>query len=213
MVMIFLGGKIMSNKIDLYCMAYQDRSDRVRWLLEEMNVPYTNHFLDKTRGDMNSLNYRALNPMGRVPTIVDGEIILNESAAICTYLADRYSYGKLAPKIEDIKLRAEYTKWMHFSTGSLECVIARMFTHVNTLSEKEITYKFVAEQCEIFKLALNPILSKQDYILPTGLSAADIMLATIIPGAMDFLVKGNPPLEKYMDRMMNREAAIKAKVF
>lgn len=203
----------MAKPIDLYAQGWQDRSDRVRWLLEEMKVPYTNHFLKKSAGDMNTPEYRKLNPMGRTPTIVDGDLVMSESAAVCMYLADRYSYGKLAPKMEDVNLRAEYTKWMVFSVGTLECVIARMFTHVNTPEETKVTHQFVKEQSEILKLALNPVLEKQDYILSSGFSAADIMLAAVIPGAQDYLVTNNPPIQKYMDRMMAREAAIAAKVF
>jgi glutathione S-transferase len=203
----------MTKPIDLYAMGWQDRSDRVRWLLEEMGVPYNNHWLKKSAGEMNTPEYRKLNPMGRVPTIVDGDIIMSESAAVCMYLADRYSYGTLAPKMEDVNLRAEYTKWMVFSVGSLESVIARMFTHVSTPEETAVTHKFVKEQSEFFKLVLNPILERQDYILASGFSAADIMLAAVIPGAQDFLVTNNPPIQKYMDRMMVRAAAIKAKVF
>lgn len=199
--------------IDLYCMALQDRSDRVRWLLEEMNISYTNHFLNKEKGELDTANYRKLNPMGRVPTIVDNGLILHESAAICMYLADKYSYGKLSPKIENQELRADYTRWMIFSVASLECVIARMFTHVSTPEEIKITHEYVAKQCESFKLLLNPILSKQEYILPTGFSAADIMLAAVIPGANEYLVNGNPPIEAYMSRLMNRPSAIAAKVF
>lgn len=203
----------MTKVIDLYCTHWQDRSDRVRWLLEEMQIPYANHFLIKDQGELNTPEYRKLNPMGRVPTIVDGDLVMFESAAICLYLADKYSYGMLAPKYENEKLRAEYIKWMVFSVGTLECVIARMFTHVNSEAEIEVTHQYVAEQSELFKLLLNPILAKQDYILSTGFSAADIMLAAVIPGAHDFLVKNNPPIERYMERLINREAAIKAKVF
>jgi glutathione S-transferase len=203
----------MTKPIDLYAQGWQDRSDRVRWLLEEMKVPYTNHFLKKSAGDMNTPEYRKLNPMGRTPTIVDGDIIMSESAAVCMYLADQYSYGTLAPKMDDVKLRAEYVKWMIFSVGTLEAVIARMFTHVNNPEETKITHQYVKEQSEIFKLVLNPILEKQDYILSSGFSAADIMLAAVIPGAQDYLVTNNPPIQKYMDRMIAREAAIIAEVF
>jgi len=203
----------MTKPIDLYSMAYQDRSDRVRWLLEEMNVPYTNHFLNKSKGEMNTPSYRAINVMGRVPTIVDGDITLHESAAICMYLADRYALGKLSPHYENVAIRAEYTKWMIWSTASLECVIARMFTHVNTPEETAVTHAYVKEQCEILKLALLPVLSKQDYILSTGFSAADIMLAAVIPGAQEFLVNPNPEISRYMERLMNRPSAIRAKVF
>lgn len=203
----------MTKPIDLYAMAYQDRSDRVRWLLEEMNVPYTNHFLPKKGPEKDAPEYRKLNPMGRFPTIVDGDIVLHESAAICMYLADRYSYGKLAPKMDNIALRAEYTKWMIFSVGTLEAVVARMFTHVSNPEEIKETHKYVKEQSAFFKMVMNPVLEKQDYILSTGFSAADIMLGAVIPGAFDDLMKDNPPIQKYMDRLMSRDAAIRAKVF
>ncbi len=198
--------------IDIYCMANQDRSDRVRWLLEELEVPYKDHYLKKKLGDLNSADYRKLNPMGRVPTIVDGSTVMYESAAICLYLADKYQDKNLAPKI-DSPDRAAYLQWMVWSVASLECVVARMYTHVKTEEQKKETHQFVKEQCENFQLALLPILEKQEYILNGGFSAADIMLAAVIPGAWDFLVEPNPAIKNYMERMMKRPAAIKTKVF
>lgn len=202
----------MKNEIQIYCMALQDRSDRVRWLLEEMNIPYKDHFLSKSKGELLNPDYLKLNPMGRVPTVVDQDVVLFESAAICMYLADKYSLGNLAPNYDSVH-RASYLQWMIWSVGSLECVVARMFTHVNTDEEKKQTQDFVKEQSAVLSRALIPVLQKQDYILPTGFSAADIMLASIIPGAWDYLVKDQPVMEQYMNRLMNRPAAIKAKVF
>lgn len=193
-------------------MYYTDRSDRVRWLMEELNVPYTDVFLKKAAGDMNSPEYRKLNPLGRVPTIVDGDLVLHESAAICLYLADKYGKGILAPNEND-QIRAEYVQWMVHSVGSLEAVVARMFANFETAEEEKWTFDFVKAQCEVFKKLYNPILESRDTFLPTGFSTVDIMMAAIIPGAHDYLVKGNPPMERYMKAMMNRPAAIKAKVF
>ncbi len=201
-------------KVQIYCMGYQDRSDRVRWLLEELEVPYQDHFLSRKKGELNTPEYRALNPMGRVPTVRDGDITLHESVGICLHLADRYQgKQKLAPDLNSQE-RALYYQWMVFSVASLESVVARMFTF-DGKSEAEISEikKFVQAQCEIFKKVLNPILEKQDYILPSGFSAADIMLAAVIPGAWDYLVQDNPPMEKYMKRMMARPCATKVKVF
>lgn len=202
----------MSKKIELYHFHMQDRSDRVRWLLEEMQIPFENKFLDINKGELKTPEYLKINPMGRVPTIIDGETVLFESGAICLYLADKYSYGKLAPKIED-KNRAEYLKWMVWSVGSLECVVARMFTHVSTEEEKAITHQFVKTQCEILSKPLIEVLSKQEYILSSGFSAADIMLGAIMPGAYDYLIKNNLVLEQYINRLMKRSMAIKAGVF
>lgn len=199
--------------IDIYCMANQDRSDRVRWLLEELQIPYQDHYLKRKNGDLNTEVYRKLNPMGRVPTIVDNNQAVFESAAICLYLADKYKTPiSLAPDLNHPD-RAAYLQWMVWSTASLECVVARMFTHVRTEEEKAITHAYVKEQCDNFKLALLPVLEKQDYILSSGFSAADIMLAAVIPGAWDYLVEPNPAIKKYMERLMARPAAIKTRVF
>jgi glutathione S-transferase len=200
------------NAIDIYCMANQDRSDRVRWLLEELQVPYTDHYLKKKNGDMNTPEYRALNPMGRTPTINDNGTIVFESGAICLYLADRFTEPKLAPAVTDPE-RAEYLQWMVWSVASLECVIARMFTHRHNAKEKAVTEAFVKEQCEILKLALIPILSRQEYILKSGFSAADIMLAAVLPGAWAYIVEPNPSIKAYMQRLMARPAAVKTEVF
>lgn len=196
--------------IKIYCMANQDRSDRVRWLLEELQIPYTDRYLKKRNGDMNTAEYRALNPMGRVPTIDDSGTIVFESGAICLYLADKFP--GLAPDVKSPE-RADYLQWMVWSVASLECVVARMFTHVSTETQKQETHQFVKEQCEILKLALLPVLSRQEYILKSGFSAADIMLGAVIPGAWDYLVEPYPEMKAYMQRLMNRPAAIKTKVF
>ncbi len=204
---------LTQKPIDIYCMANQDRSDRVRWLLEELQVPYNDHYLSKKKGDLNTEAYRKINPMGRVPTIIDNEQIIFESGAICLYLADKYRQIKsLCPPI-DSKERPEYLQWMVWSVASLECVIARMYTHVATESQKQETHQFTQQQCEIFKLVLNPIFEKRETILASGFSAADIMLAAVIPGAWDYLVEPNPAIKNYMTKMMSRPAAIKTKVF
>ncbi len=200
--------------IQIYCMGKQDRSDRVRWLLEELGVEYKDHFLNRKKGELSTPAYRKLNPMGRVPTIVDGEVTLFESVGIGLYLADRYqSKAKLAPELNSIE-RGHYLQWMVWSVASLEAVVAKMFTF-DGKSDSEINEikNYVSSQCEILKLALLPVLEKQDYVLKSGFSAADIMLAAVIPGAWDYLVKDHPAMEKYMQRLMGRPAAKKAQVF
>lgn len=199
--------------IKIYSMAYQDRSDRVRWLLEEMNVAYENVFLKKSQGDMQTPEYLKLNPLGRVPTIVDGTQVVFESGGIALYLADKYGMGRLAPEINSVH-RAQYLQWMVFSVASLECVVARMFDFEGR-SEADVQKikGEVAKQCSILKLALNKTLAQQEFLLPSGFSAADIMMAAVIPGAADYLMEPGSPIEAYMKRMMQRPAAIKAQVF
>lgn len=203
----------MSAKIQIHCMAKQDRSDRVRWLLEELNVPYEDFFLKKAKGELNTAEYRKLNPMGRVPTIIDNETVIFESGAICLYLADKFVEKGLAPKL-DSKERAAYLQWMVFSVASLECVVAKMFTFAGkTDAQIDEIKSFVKSQCDILKLPLNAVLEKQDYLLASGFSAADIMMAAVIPGAAEYLMEDGSAIKRYMDRMMKRPAAIKTEVF
>ncbi len=202
-----------SNPVQIYCMAKQDRSDRVRWLLEELGVTYQDHFLNRSSGELNSSEFRKLNPMGRVPVIVDDEKTIFESGAICIYLADKYTTKKLAPALTSSE-RATYLQWMVFSVASLECVVAPMFTlQEKSESEVQAVKKHVQSQCDILKLGLNAALEKHTYILPSGFSAADIMLASVIPGAAEYLMTEGSAIAKYMAHMMKRPAAIKAQVF
>lgn len=201
-----------ASPVEIYCMANQDRSDRVRWLLEELGIPHKSHYLSKKKGELQAPEYLKLNPMGRVPTIVDNGAIVYESAAICIYLADKYQNIKLAPDLNSSE-RGAYLQWMVWSTASLESSIARMFTHVSTPDLKEQTHEEVKHQCANYVKAILPVLEKQDYILKSGFSAADIMLAAVLPGAWDFIVEPYPAIKRYMERLMKREAAIKTKVF
>jgi len=198
-------------------MAYQDRSDRVRWLLEEIGLPYENIFLKVNENwKVIEPGYTDINPMNRVPTIIDGNLKLNESAAICMYLADKYSYGKLAPTL-DSPNRPQYLKWMISSVATYEAVIARLFTHTKTDLEKYQSREYAENQAAIWKKELLPILNQQEYLLPSGFSACDIMMAAIIgnqdaPG-FEFVAKGHPAIERYIERLSKREACIRAKVF
>ncbi len=199
--------------IQIYCMAHQDRSDRVRWLLEELEVPYQDHFLNRTNGQLKTESYLKLNPMGRVPTVVDGDTVIFESGGICLYLADKYQSKGLAPSLDSLE-RADYLQWMVFSVASLECVVARMFTFQDkTPTEIESIKLEVEAQCKIMKVALNKVLEKQPYLLKSGFSAADIMMAAVIPGAADYLMEPGSAIEKYMKNLMARPAAVKAQVF
>lgn len=95
------------------------RASNVVWVLEELGVPYELSFVDLQAGAQKSPELLALNPMGKLPTLVDDGVVVTESAAIALYLADRYSYGDLAPKIDDPK-RAAYLRWSFFAPSVVE---------------------------------------------------------------------------------------------
>src|ERR1700712_1220691 len=89
------------------------------WMLEELGVPFDVKTVDIRKGDQKKPAYLKLNPSGKVPTLTDGKVVVSENPAICIYLADRYGYGTLAPRIE-YPDRGAYLKWMVYSTAVLE---------------------------------------------------------------------------------------------
>ena len=95
------------------------RAANVVWMLEELGVPYALQYVDLMAGEHRTPAFRAINPMGKLPTLVDGGTVVTESAAIGLYLADRYAYGTLAPRVDDPQ-RAAYLRWSLFAPSVIE---------------------------------------------------------------------------------------------
>ena len=81
------------------------RAAGVVWMLEEVGVPYELRFVDIMKGGHKAAEIVALNPMGKLPILTDGDAVVTESAAIGLYLADRYSLGRLAPSARRSRAR------------------------------------------------------------------------------------------------------------
>ena len=96
----------------------QSRSIRPRWLLEELGVPYEVERLSLSAGDHKKPEYLKLNPNGQVPTLVDGDLALWESAAICQYLAARHSPHALDVGVDEADFGA-YLNALHFGEATL----------------------------------------------------------------------------------------------
>ena len=92
------------------------------WLLEELGLAFDVRTVDIAKGEQKTPEYLKLNPSGKVPTLTDGAIVVSETPAIGIYLADRYGYGGLAPKIES-SARGPYLKWMVYSAAVLDPVV------------------------------------------------------------------------------------------
>lgn len=95
------------------------RAANVVWMLEELGVPYELAFVDLKAGEQKSPAFRAINPMGKLPALVDGEVVLTETAAIALYLGDRYAAGTLAPAFDD-PARGTYLRWILFAPSVIE---------------------------------------------------------------------------------------------
>ena len=88
-------------------------------MLEELGEPYEIELLSLKDGDQRKPEFLAINPMGKVPTLVDDDVVVTEVAAICCYLADTYPKAALAPPIGDTR-RGPYLKWLFFGPSCVE---------------------------------------------------------------------------------------------
>lgn len=95
------------------------RSQRILWLLEELNVPYRiERYQRDAKTNLAPPELRAIHPLGKSPVIEDGELLLAESGAIIEYLVERYGNGQLVPA-RGTPEHIRYLHWMHFAEGTI----------------------------------------------------------------------------------------------
>lgn len=94
--------------------------------LEEIGAPYRLEFVDRAVNAQKSAAYLALNPTGRIPVLVDGGLVLYETAAICLHLADRHPEAQLAPPLGSDE-RAHFYKWLAWLTNTLQAELITYF--------------------------------------------------------------------------------------
>ena len=88
-------------------------------MLKELDVPHEQIIIDLSTGENNSPEYRKINPMGKVPALVDGETVVTEVAAICAYLADKFPEKELAPEAGSTD-RATYYRYLFITGNTVE---------------------------------------------------------------------------------------------
>jgi glutathione S-transferase len=89
------------------------------FVLEEIGVPFQLRLVDRQANRQKDAEYVKKNPLGRIPTLVDGELILFESAAICLHLADRHPHAGLAPALGSDE-RGTLYKWLMLLTNTIQ---------------------------------------------------------------------------------------------
>lgn len=115
----------MSSKITLYH-APKTRAFTAVWLLEELGVDYELARVDLAAGDLSKPEFKARNPMAKVPTVTVDDVHVAETGAIAIYLADRFAPGRLAPALDDPS-RADFLRWCFFAAAIIEPALGERF--------------------------------------------------------------------------------------
>jgi len=188
--------------------ASPSRSSVVLWMLEEVGQPYDIHLLSLAKEENRKPDYLAINPMGKVPALKDGDATLGEAAAVCAYVAERYPDAKLAPPLGDPK-RAKYLQWLVFSPGCIEPAVIQLFTKIDVPAKTAAW----GSATQVFDV-LDAALGKGPWILGDAFSAADIMIGSGLNFAVRLfkMVPSRPSFDRYMDRCAARPAFQRATV-
>jgi len=182
------------------------RGQIVRWMLEEVGVPYDTHILGYDNG-MKSPDYLAINPMGKVPAITHGGKVVTECAAICAYLADAFPDAGLGPRADE---RADYYRWLFFSAGPVEAAVTNRAVGfvVEPGRERMVGYG----NYDITVDTLESALEGRDHICGERFTATDVYVGSQIDWGLQFgSLPDRPAFKAYAERLRQRETYRRAR--
>lgn len=185
------------------------RSIRVRWTLQELGVDFEAVNVNLAAGEHHRPDFLKMNPAGKVPVLVDGDLVLTESVAIVKYLAEKYRDRGLTPS--NPLERAELDRWLLFTATELEQPLWRITRHTNLYPEKDRLPGDVALASGEFK-AMAQIVERhmqgREFVVGDHVSVADFVLAYTLDWGNEVGLLGEcPTLRAYMERMYERERA------
>jgi glutathione S-transferase len=178
----------------------------VRWMLEEVGAPYETELLTYG-GTMKAEPYLSVNPMGKVPAIRHNGRVVTEVAAICCYLADAFPAAGLAPEPKD---RADYYRWIFFTSGPVEAAFSNKAAGWEPTPEKQRMFGYGNYDLAID--TLEKALKGRDYIASDRFTAADLFVGANVNFMLQFnLLDPRPVFTDYAARMTDRDAYRRAK--
>jgi len=192
-------------------------------LLQELGVPFEKILVDTSTGAHRSEAYRKLNPNGLIPTLVDGDLVLYETAAICLHLCDRHPEAGLAPAPGTAE-RAHFYKWLVWLTNTVQSTLIVYFYTDRWMdagnsagvaelkSHAEAKVGLMLDQLDT-ELARLEKIHEQPWLLGAKYSAVDIYTLMLCRWTRNFASKparDRAHLGAYLKRVLARPAVIKA---
>ena len=192
----------MTDTITLYTYP-MSRGRIVHWLLEEIGAPYEIEVLDLQKQEQKRPAYLAINPMGKVPTLVHRGVAITETAAILIYLADAFPAAGLAPRADDPD-RGTYLRWLVFGTSCFEpAIVDRILARPAPEGFNPLGYGTYAQALDALERAVTP----GPFVLGNRFSAADVLLASQLWWAsMMKVLEPRAKLDQYQARCLDRPA-------
>jgi glutathione S-transferase len=179
------------------------RGRMVHWMLEETGAPYRFEPVSFEKGENKKPAFLAINPMGKLPTIVHRGAVITECGAIITYLGDAFPAAKLAPAVDEAA-RGTYLRWMFFGQGCIEsALIDRMLSRPPVDRPAALGYGNYDDVLRALELALTP----GPYILGNRFSAVDVYVGSQLGfGLMTKTLEPRPIFQNYVGLLTQRPA-------
>lgn len=177
------------------------RAASVVWQLEEVGVPYSLQHHDLSKGEHKSPDLLALNPMGKLPLLQDGPVVVSETAAIGLYLADRYAPRRLAPAIDDPR-RGPYLRFCLFPSAVIE----------PACMAQAAKWEFRASNAgwgryEDMLASVETGIGEGPWLLGEDFSMADIIMGATLRFMLMFkMIEPRPTFLAYTERIAERPA-------
>ncbi|MDK7757416.1 MULTISPECIES: glutathione S-transferase family protein [Providencia] len=175
------------------------RGNTVDLLLKILDVPYKRIELGYG-ADMHTAEYLAINPMAKVPALVDGDAIVTETAAICLYLADKFIEKGLAPALNDPK-RADYYRWFLFTAGPIESAftINNLGIQLDEEQQKSSGFGSVERTMACLEIGLN---NAKPFICGEQFTAVDVYVGAFVMFLVKYqIMETTPAMQKYLDSL------------
>ena len=180
--------------------APRTRSSGVLLLLEELGAPFELRVLDLKAGEQRQRGYLEVNPMGKVPAILDGDALVTEQVAIYLHLADRFQAAGLAPALDD-PWRGPYLRWMVFYAACFEPAL------IDRAMQREPGRPSMSPYGD-FDTMLGTLvaqLAPGPWFLGQHFTAADVLWGTALTWTTGFkLLPEGPEIGAYLERFNAR---------
>ena len=185
------------------------RSIRARWMLQELGIPFEAITVSLKDGEHQGPEYKKINPVGKLPALVDGDFVLTESVAIALYLAEKAQGQAFIPK--DLRQRAEMYRWLLFTVTELEQPLWRIARNTSIYSEADRSPSDVPVASREFKemaAVLEAHMRGRKYVVGDHVTLCDFVLAYTLDWGNEAGLLGDcPQLRAYMESMYQRPKA------
>lgn len=184
------------------------RSTRVLWFLEEIGLPYSVVRHERTSGFRAPAALRDVHPLGKAPVIVDGDLVIAETAAILAYLDETYARGRFTPS--GTQARWRHAEWVAFAEGGAGSALMTCLYGTLVGGFEGVYRTMVARDAEV-SISHIEAASGQPYLLGPDLTIADFRICYILELAKHLeLLANHPAAAAYLNRLNDRPALRRA---